>query len=132
MKGLNKMEFLFVFIGGLIIGGGAVFGLSKNKKNQEPIVIQSHQGTEEAIKNLTALDITQPICEPQYIKDNGDSLCRELTCLQFSRGLDSKTSGQQCEAISNINNKIQIEKWCNKYEEQELKKECIELFWKRN
>lgn len=127
-----KVEYLLVFIGGLLIGGGTVFGLKKTNQKPDPVVVNAHEGTDEAIKNLTALDITKPICEPTYIEQNGNALCRELTCLQFSRGFDSQTSGKQCEAISNINNKIQIEKWCNQYQDVNIKKDCIELFWKRN
>ena len=126
------MELLLAFAGGLLLGGGTVFGLTREAKKTEPVVINPHEGTDEAIKNLTALDITKPICEPKYIQENGDALCRELTCLQFSRGFDSQTSGKQCEAISNINNKIQIEKWCNQYQDLAVKNDCLELFWKRN
>lgn len=94
--------------------------------------VANHQGTEKAIQQLTELDLTKPICQPSYIAEKGDLLCRELTCLQFSRGLDAQTSGQQCEAISNIANKIQIMKACSDKTDEEAAKDCIELFWKRN
>ena len=126
------MELVLIFLGGLLVGGSTVFGLTRPKKNDEPVIVQSYEGTEEAIKNLTALDITEPICRPDFIKENGDLLCRELTCLQFTRGVDSQTDGSQCESISNISNKIQIEKWCNQHQDLAVKQECIDLFWKRN
>ena len=65
-------------------------------------------------------------------QEHGPLLCRELTCLQFTRGMDSQTSGTQCEEISNIQNKIEIEKWCNQYQDESMKQDCIDIFWKRN
>lgn len=118
---------------GLAVGAGGVVAFThKDKEPAAPVVIQSHEGTEEAIKNLTALDLTEPICKPEFIKEKGNLLCRELTCLQFSRGLDSQTAGSQCESISNIANKIQILEACSEIEDEDKKKECTELFWKRN
>tara|TARA_R100001163_G_scaffold63833_1_gene56635 strand:- start:581 stop:979 length:399 start_codon:yes stop_codon:yes gene_type:complete len=126
------LEALLV-LGGILLGaGGATVAHNMNKKNIEPVVIKSHEGTEKAIQQLTNLDITKPLCDPEFIKEHGVILCREITCLQFSRGLDSKTAGAQCESISNIHNKIEIERWCNQYQDESLKQECIDLFWKRN
>ena len=127
------IEMLAIFLGGLVIGVGATVGITHKKKEaQKPVIVEQHKGTEEAIKQLTALDLTQPLCSPAFIAENTDLLCRELTCLQFSRGLDSQTSGAQCESISNIANKIRIESWCNQYQDEALKTDCLELFWKRN
>ena len=118
---------------GLAVGAGGVAVFTHQKEEAPPpLVVKSHEGTEEAIKNLTALDLTEPICKPEFIKEKGDLLCRELTCLQFSRGLDSQTAGSQCESISNIANKIQILKACSDIQDEDKKKECLELFWKRN
>ena len=130
---IGMIELIALFVGGFAVGVAATVGITQQKKEAEkPIIIKQHEGTEEAIKQLTELDLTQPLCSPEYIKDNTDLLCRELTCLQFSRGLDSQTFGAQCEAISNIANKIRIESWCNQYQDPGLKADCIELFWKRN
>jgi len=128
------VEMILIFLGGIAVGLGGSVAIKNMKKKPAPppVVVKSHEGTEQAIKNLTNLDITKPICEPEYIKDHSDLLCRELTCLQFSRGLDSQTGGQQCESISNIANKIHIEKWCNQYQDEALKQDCIDIFWKRN
>lgn len=117
---------------GLGLGAGGVLVFNHQKKEPVPVVVKTHEGTEEAIKNLTALDLTEPICKPEFIKEKGNLLCRELTCLQFSRGLDSKTAGSQCESISNIANKIQILKACESISDEDKKKECIDVFWKRN
>ncbi len=122
-------EIIISAVVGLGIGIGGT--LLVNKPEPIPIIPQ-HQGTEKAIQQLTELDLTKPICEPTYIEKHGNLLCRELTCLQFSRGLDSQTSGAQCESISNIANKIQIQQACDGIEEQQEKQSCIDLFWKRN
>tara|TARA_Y100001973_G_C5162656_1_gene314371 strand:+ start:511 stop:924 length:414 start_codon:yes stop_codon:yes gene_type:complete len=133
-KGLNMLEILLAALIGVVVGaGGATIAHSVSKdKTPEPIIINSHEGTEEAIKQLTNLDLAAPLCSSEFIDKNSDRLCREVLCLQFSRGLDSKTAGSQCESISNINNKIEIEKWCNQYQDQSLKQDCVDLFWKRN
>jgi len=128
----NTMAIIEIVISsvlGLGIGIGGTLLLNKPKP-VEPI--PQHQGTEQAIQQLTELDLTKPVCEPSYIEKHGNLLCRELTCLQFSRGLDSQTSGAQCESISNIANKIQIQKSCSDIEDQQQKQSCIDLFWKRN
>ena len=124
-------EVIISCVVGLVVGILGTVAVQKGS-NQEPVVVESHKGTEQAIQQLTELDLTKPVCEPKYIQENGELLCRELICLQMTRGLDSKTAGEQCESISNISNKIQIEKWCNQYQDESLKQDCIELFWKRN
>ena len=119
-------------VGALIGVAGTIAATQEKKEAPPPVVVETHKGTEEAIKQLTALDLTQPLCEPEFIKEHGPLLCRELTCLQFTRGMDSQTSGTQCEEISNIQNKIEIEKWCNQYQDESMKQDCIDIFWKRN
>lgn len=128
----SMIEILLAALIGVGIGAGGTVIVFNSKAKEEPVVVNSHQGTEEAIQQLTDLDITKPLCDPEFIKEHGVILCREITCLQFSRGLDSKTAGAQCESISNIHNKIEIQKWCNQYQDLSLKQECVELFWKRN
>lgn len=118
---------------GLAVGAGGVAAFNHKKPEAPaPIIVNPHEGTDEAIKNLTALDLTEPICKPEFIEKKGNLLCRELTCMQFSRGLDSQTAGAQCESISNIANKIQILEACSEIKDDDKKKECLELFWKRN
>lgn len=113
---------------GLGVGIGGTLLINKAPPEQP----QQHEGTERAIQQLTELDLSKPICDPVFIKEKGDLLCRELTCLQFSRGLDSQTSGSQCESISNIANKIEIKKACDSLQDKDEKEKCIDLFWKRN
>ena len=126
------IEIIIAALIGLGLGIGGTVAVQSKSEPPAPVVIKSHEGTEEAIKNLTALDLTEPICRPEFIADKGDLLCRELTCLQFSRGLDSKTAGSQCESISNIANKIQILAACSDIEDEAKREKCTDLFWKRN
>lgn len=125
------MEFLLVFVGGLLLGGGAVFGLKHETKSTGTEDVAKAQI--EVQKALTNFDIVLPVCSPEYIKEqNSDLLCRELTCLMFTRGIDSETSGSTCEEISNVLNKKAILDYCNKLESKEDQIKCIDLFWRRN
>ena len=123
------MEIALSIICGLlvgIIGTLGVQGIQDDAKDDTTAAAQ-----QEVIKQLTSIDLIAPICSANYIKENGNLLCRELACLQFTRGIDSKTAGQQCEQISNINNKLAIRKACEKMEDAK-KQACIDLFWRRN
>ena len=127
----RMIELVLVFIGGLVVGGGAIFGLTHQKKpsGNEDIA----KGQIEVQKNLTNFDVVLPICSPEYIKEhNNDLLCRELTCLMFTRGIDSQTSGATCEEISNVLNKRAIIDYCNTFESEAHQSNCINLFWRRN
>lgn len=127
-----KMEIAIASLIGLLLGvGGTIIATKEPPEPPPPVVVETHKGTEEAIKQLTGLDLTAPVCSPEYIETHTDLLCRELTCLQFTRGFDSQTGGEQCEIISNISNSILIDKHCSKYEQAETKQDCIELFFKR-
>ena len=131
---ITMLELIVAAVIGIVAGGGATVAIYEANKKEEPVIIQDQVAKEqvEVQKQLTDLDIINPICSQDYIKENTDLLCRELTCLMFTRGIDSATSGAQCESISNISNKIQIEKWCNQYQDLAIKQDCLDLFWKRN
>lgn len=122
-------ELVLAAIIGLLVGAGSASAVILNRPEKPT---DTHEGTEQAIQQLTQLDLTEPVCNPGYIATNTDLLCRELTCLQFSRGLDSQTAGAQCESISNIRNKIAIMDYCGKKTDADAAKECIEIFWRRN
>ena len=125
-------EIILAAVLGLVVGGGSMAVALKPKK-ADPVSEETiAKDQQETIKQLTNFDLTLPICDPVYIKEKGNLLCRELTCLQFSRGIDSKTGGAQCEQISNIANKIEILDKCEKKETQEAKTACLEIFWRRN
>ena len=124
-RGFEVTEIILSGIIGLLIGAGGIAAIMA-PHTQKPADVQI------VAKELTNLDLTKPICDPKYIEAKGDLLCRELTCLQFSRGLDSKTGGNQCESISNIANKKQIMGVCSLKKTPDEAKECLELFWRRN
>ena len=124
----QKMIEIGLLIGGLILGaGGTFFAMNASKK---PTDDKTSQAQQEVIKQLTDLDIIKDICKPEQITDAENRLlCRELTCLIYSRGIDSQTSGQTCEQISNIANTISMIEYCkDNTTEGSL---CYELFWRR-
>jgi hypothetical protein len=118
---------------GLLIGVGSTIGIAHiTKQPPPPLVDTTSETQQEVIKQLTSLELIEPLCKPEALTEAQDVLlCRELTCLQFTRGIDSQTSGSQCEEISNISNKIIQMEFCAKKEDPEEKKDCIELFWRR-
>ena len=118
---------------GLAVGIGGTIGVSQlTKPDPIPLKDETSETQQEIIKQLTSLDIVEPLCNPETLKEAKDLLlCRELTCLQFTRGIDSQTGGSQCEEISNISNKIIQMEFCSEKEDAEERKDCIELFWRR-
>ena len=125
-------EIIIAAVLGLVVGGGSMAVILKPKEVEQEPAEAVAKDQQETIKQLTNFDLTLPICDPVYIKEKGNLLCRELTCLQFSRGIDSQTGGAQCEQISNIANKIEILDKCAKKATAEEKAECLEIFWRRN
>jgi len=128
MKGAN-MEIGIALLVGLLVGvGSTVIGTQLDKK--EPVVIEdkTSQVQQEVIKQLTDLDIVEKLCTPKNVEKTEDRLlCRELTCLVYSRGIDSKT-GESCEEIQNLANTVSLIDYCTKQEDTE---KCYEVFWKR-
>ncbi len=125
-------EIILAAVLGVVVGGGSAAIILQPKKEESKPVESIAKDQQETIKQLTDFDLTLPICSPEYIKEKGNLLCRELTCLQFTRGIDSQTDGSQCEQISNIANKIEILDKCALKETAEEKTECLEIFWRRN
>ena len=128
MKG-DKMEIGIALLVGLLVGvGSTVIGTKLDKK--EPVVIEdkTSQVQQEVIKQLTDLDIVEKLCTPKNVEKTEDRLlCRELTCLVYSRGIDSKT-GESCEEIQNLANTVSLIDYCTKQTDVE---KCYEVFWKR-
>tara|TARA_R110002012_G_scaffold173090_1_gene337877 strand:+ start:402 stop:791 length:390 start_codon:yes stop_codon:yes gene_type:complete len=118
---------------GLVIGIGGTIGVSQLAKPAAiPPKDETAETQQEVIKQLTSLDLVEPLCKPENIKEAKELLlCRELTCLQFTRGIDAQTAGSQCEEISNISNKIIQMEFCAKKTTDEEKKNCMDLFWRR-
>jgi len=109
MKRFSNMEWILL-AAGLIAGGAGGFFIGKGAQKDEPIIIQQPPpvtGSEEG-KKLANIDLVQVPCSTDFIKENGDLLCRELFCRMQQRGIDAQTSAADCAAISNINNSILI------------------------
>ena len=125
----DYMTWIFLAIG-LVVGGGTgtaiTWKVMDNKiKNQKPIVVKEEvaEKQQDVIIQLTDLDLAKAIC------DAGDMLlCREVLCLQFTRGMDSATSGKTCEEISNLNNSIKIMDYCSNAADPQ---KCLDVFWRR-
>jgi len=103
----------------LLVGGGAGFGITRIGKSQEPqapVVIQDNtsEKQQDVVLQLTDLDLVKEACSSEFIvgKSQGDVLCRELFCRMQQRGVDAKTGASECEAISNVKNKITIHSFC--------------------
>ena len=113
-------------LGGIILGGGAV-AIIKGEKSSDDKTSQTQQ---EVIKQLTDLDIIKDLCSPDKVQKVEDRLlCRSMTCLVYSRGIDSQTSGKECEEISNLQNSIAIMEYCKDRFEDAT--DCYDVFWRR-
>jgi len=142
----KSMSSLTLFlIGALIgVGGTSITFVSFNKNKQDNNSTQQiiseigklkddvSKGQIDIQKNLTDLDLVKESCSAEFISIHGNGLCRELFCRMQQRGIDSKTSGSECESISNINNTLTIIEQCEKIKtnDKEDKQDCEELFFK--
>lgn len=123
------MEIGIALLVGLLVGVGSTV-IGTKIQDKKPIVIEdkTSQVQQEVIKQLTDLDIVEKLCTPENVdKTENRLLCRELTCLVYSRGIDSKT-GESCEEIQNLANTVSLIDYCTKQEDTE---KCFEVFWKR-
>ena len=111
----------------------------ENRNNKvEPVeevnieeIIKSTMEIHKPSLNLTEPDLLKVPCSSEFIeKQNSDLLCREMWCRMTTRGIDSKTSGSECEQISNIQNKKVILEECLKLDPEDSKA-CIDLFDRR-
>lgn len=132
-------EIILAGLIGAIVGVGATIGISNMNKPPTPVSDETSKEQQEVIKQLTNLDIVKEICSPQYLTKQRETnphvapelLCRELSCLVFSRGIDSQTGGNgECESIGNISSSISIMEYCSQKSDEE-RSECIDNFWRR-
>ncbi len=127
----EKMDIGIALLIGIFVGVGSFFLGTKSgapKGNDD----KTSETQQEIIKQLTDLDIVEKICIPEKENKESSLLCRELTCLVYTRGIDSKTSGNQCEEISNIANSIKIIDYCiDKKESLEDVEKCFDVFYRR-
>ena len=129
MKG-EYMEIAIALLVGLGLGiGSTVIG---TKLHKEPTIIEdkTSQKQQEIIQQLTDLDIVKELCTPENVKTiENRLLCRELTCLVYSRGIDSQTSGKSCEEIQNLSNSTALIEYCTT--KMNNATECYDIFWRR-
>jgi len=126
--------YILVSIGSIGIGATSVLIIQNLKKEEEiiqPVIIQDQVAKEqqEIIKQLTDIDLLTIPCSKEYLTENSSLLCREMFCRMTTRGIDSKTSGSECEEISNIANTEEIIKACSEY--AGTKDDCERLFNQR-
>lgn len=121
----NKMLVVYGLIGGAVLGVFGTLYVKKGKEQPEPIVITESKVAEK----LTDIDLLKIPCSSEYIKDNGDLLCREMFCLMQTRGIDAKVSGSDCSAISNVQNTLVILETCTG--EDGLDDKCIQIYRER-
>ena len=122
----QMVEIILAGLIGVILGVGGAKALENKKPAIEDTTATKQQ---EVIKQLTDLDVIKEICNPEQTQtQEGLLLCREMTCLIYTRGIDSQTSGKQCEEISNIQNTMSMIEYCNEQGDGSL---CTDLFWRR-
>jgi hypothetical protein len=122
----QMVEIILAGLIGVLLGIGGANVLADKQPKIEDTTATKQQ---EVIKQLTDLDVIKEICSPeQTTTQEGMLLCREMTCLVYTRGIDSQTSGKQCEEISNIQNTISMIEYCKDQEDGSL---CTDLFWRR-
>jgi len=140
---MNMTTVVIAALCGLILGGGVATGVAIKVSNDRDKIVQeaaAMAGVKAAgevvddltkpANNLTAPDLLKVACSAEHIEKNGDLLCREMFCRMQSRGIDAKTSGVECEQISNVNNKRAMMEICEKIP-TEKQKSCYDFFDKR-
>lgn len=127
-----KMDWWLWLLIGAGSGAGGVSIYHLLKPPPPPVIVREEVAKEQiqVQKNLTATDILEVPCSTEFIKEHSYGLCRELYCRMTTRGIDSKTSGQECEDISNVNNKTAIMLVC-KHDDIDRQKACLEYFDRR-
>ncbi len=122
---------------GLAVGVGGTIGIqqaTKPKDDPKPLVVkvggdEVAKGQTEVQKKLIDLDLLVEPCSKDFIESKDELLCREMFCRMTTRGIDSKTSGGECERISNIADKQLILSKCSQL--GEAYESCVDLFDKR-
>ena len=125
--------YLIIGLSSLLVGGGAGAAITAKllKKKEPDTVIEdtTSETQQEIIKQLTDIDLLEVPCSKEFIEAKGDLICREMFCRMMSRGIDSQTSGQECEQISNISNTQIIREDCK--DEQFDGEDCYRLYRER-
>ena len=125
-------NYVIAVLASLIVGGatGALTVLKITKK-EEPIAVVETTSIQqqEVIKQLTDIDLLEEPCSKEFIEANDDTLCRSMFCLMMTRGIDSQTSGAQCEEISNLANTKAMREDCLK--DPLTAEDCYRLYSQR-
>ena len=126
--------YLIIGLSGLILGGATTLVITKKKEQPvsqpvEPIIIEPSDPVGDVAKQLTNLDLLIEPCSAEYIKENGDLLCREMYCRVMQRGVEAKTSGAECEEIANVANSKVIINHCETFIDGS--EECYEKYRER-
>ena len=135
IKGNNMITAYFLIgLGGVILGGVSTLVITKKKEEPvrqpvSPIIVEPVDPVSDVAKQLTNLDLLVEPCSAEYIKENGDLLCREMYCRVMQRGVEAKTSGAECEEISNVANSQIIINHCETFIDD--KEECYEKYRER-
>ena len=128
-----RMVVLLGVLGGIALTSSVWVVVERREPAPESVdvsaIVESTIALHKPSENLTEPDLLKIPCSSEFIEQNTDRLCREMFCRMTTRGIDSKTSGGECEQISNIQNKIIIFNECSKL--GDAYKECIELFDRR-
>ena len=69
----------------------------------------------EATRNLTQPDLLEVACSSEYMKEQGDLLCRELFCRMNRQGDGAGASGTECDAIANQANSLLMLSECGQH-----------------
>lgn len=91
-------------------------------------VVESVMEQHKPAVQLTDKDIIAVPCSSAYIEAHGQALCREMFCRMTTRGIDTKTSGGECERISNLINKTHVIDVCSQQNDFAA---CVDLYDKR-
>lgn len=104
---------LIAFIAGGVITGGVMVKIADSKEEQQDIdkIIESletqfEKAQASVVVSLTETDLLKVPCSAEYIKENGDLLCREMFCRMNRQGGGQNSGGgagataQDCSAIS--------------------------------
>ena len=127
--GLEWVIAIALASGGLGAGITAFFS-----RDKEPVVIVDNSAAvvdAEVAKQLSNLNLIEPVCSTDYIQENGNGLCRELFCWMETNSVTGEASAISCDAISNINNTITILNVCSEVEGVEAQEACYTLFRER-
>jgi len=119
-------------VAGLAVGGGGVFAITHEKA--DPVIVAppdtTAKGQADAVAALTNLDVVKGVCDPAYIKERGDGLCREMYCLAQANSTTGAAGEKMCDAVSNVNNSLVIIDSCLKLDGQ-ARLDCLTVFRER-